>query len=127
MRRGATPPAARLWIMLGCAALIPTSALIPLAPSVGWVLAGAMVVVLAHAAWLANMTSLVVDIVPKPILGTSFGLIAAGSAGGGILMNSLVAGQAKAGNYDPCFLVMAAAHPLALLLIWRLRRLPANT
>ena len=126
VRRGATPPAARLWIMLGCAALIPTSALIPLAPSVGWVLAGAMVVVLAHAAWLANMTSLVVDIVPKPILGTSFGLIAAGSAAGGILMNSLVAGQAKAGNYDPCFLVMAGAHPLALLLIWRLRRQPAQ-
>lgn len=122
VRRGSTPPAARLWIMLACACLVPVSALIPAAGSVPLVLAAVMVVVLAHTAWLANMTSLVVDVVPTRILGTSFGLIAAGSAAGGIAMNALVARAAAAGSYDSCFWVMACAHPLALLLIWRLGR-----
>ncbi len=84
-----------------------------------------MVVVLAHTAWLSNITALVVDLVPERILGTSFGLIAAGSALGGIAMNALVSRITAGGSYDPCFLIFACAHPLALLLIWRLRRLPA--
>jgi ACS family hexuronate transporter-like MFS transporter len=84
-----------------------------------------MVVAYAHTAWLANLTSLVVDITPKRILGTAFGVIACGSVLGGIFMNKLVAWFIANRSYDECFYTMAFVHPVALLFIWRLRKRPA--
>jgi ACS family hexuronate transporter-like MFS transporter len=146
VKRGALPSASRLWVMLTSACLVPLSFLIPSMPTVMTVIVVGMAVCYAHTQWLTNLTSLVVDVMPKRILATSFGVIAAGSALGGIFMNKLVAWfiskdplvlpQALAGNdlirqaaawidanrsYSTCFYVMAAVHPIALLLIWRLR------
>jgi MFS transporter, ACS family, hexuronate transporter len=122
---GRSAPASRLWIMLGCALLVPLSSLTPLMPTVNLAIAVAMVVAMAHTAWLSNITALAVDIVPKRILGTSFGLIACGSALGGMAMNQMVAWMIKNYSYEYCFYLMALAHPTALLLIWRLRRTPS--
>lgn len=91
VKRGQPPAAARLWVMLLSAAMVPLSFLVPALQSVGAVIAIGMCVAYAHTQWLGNMTSLVVDIMPKRILATSFGVIAAGSALGGIFMNKLVA------------------------------------
>jgi ACS family hexuronate transporter-like MFS transporter len=125
IKRGSTPPASRLKIMAISACLVPLSFAVPFAPTLAMVIALGMVVAYAHTAWLANITSLVVDITPKRILGTAFGVIACGSVVGGIFMNKLVAWFIANRSYDECFYTMAFVHPVALLLIWRLRGMPA--
>jgi ACS family hexuronate transporter-like MFS transporter len=121
IKRGVRAPAARLWIMLVSAVLIPVSLFVPFAPTVAAVIALSMVVAYAHTSWLGNLTSLVVDIAPKRILGTAFGVIACGSVLGGILMNETVAWLVTYRSYADCFYIMALLHPIALLVIWKLR------
>lgn len=122
IKRGQSAPASRLWIMLISACLVPLSALVPMVPGVLPVIGLAMIITYAHTSWLVNLTALVVDIVPKTILGTAFGVVAFGSALGGIFMNQLVAALIGQGSYSVCFYIMAFVHPLALLLIWNLRK-----
>jgi ACS family hexuronate transporter-like MFS transporter len=86
----------------------------------GAALAIAMVVVLAHMAWLTNISSLVVDLMPKSAVGTAFGVVAAGSALGGILMNQAVGYLVTYYSYTWCFVAMAFLHPAAWLLLWAL-------
>jgi ACS family hexuronate transporter-like MFS transporter len=149
IKRGGSAPSARLWVMLTSACLVPFSFLIPQMPTVMLVITLAMVVCYAHTQWLTNMTSLVVDIMPKRILATSFGVIAAGSAMGGIFMNKIVAAYISpdpigtpsflAGvdlvgsamtwinahrGYESLFVIMAFVHPIALFVIWGLRKRP---
>ena len=115
----------RLWIMLACAAVVPLAALIPQIDPLWLVLTLGMCAVLAHMAWLINLSALVVDLVPKGSLGTVFGIVAAGSSLGGILMNKAVGAIVTQHSYGPAFYLMAVLHPFALLLLWRLRRRPA--
>jgi ACS family hexuronate transporter-like MFS transporter len=124
IRRGGEVRNARLRTMLGCAVLVPFAPLIALSANNSGVFAVSMVVVLAHTAWLASISTYVVDLVPKPILGTAFGLIAAGSAVGGILMNQAVSWTITHFSYDYCFYAMVGLHPLAFLLLWRFARRP---
>jgi nitrate/nitrite transporter NarK len=98
------------------------------------VFAISMIVVLAHTAWLTSISTYVVDLVPKPILGTAFGFIAAGSAVGGILMNQAVTWTIAQGSYDRCFFAMVVVHPLAFLLVrtfarrpWVIRETPVSS
>jgi ACS family hexuronate transporter-like MFS transporter len=76
-----------------------------------------MLVVLAHMAWLINLSALVVDVVPAKSLGLVFGLVAAGSSVGGMMMNKAVAWVVQAHDYTWCFIAMAVVHPLAWLLL----------
>lgn len=91
IRRGTAPERARLAVMAGCAIVMPLSLLVARAPTATQSLLVASAVVLAHLAWLANITALTVDVVPRASLGSVFGIVAAGSSVGAILMNSLVA------------------------------------
>ena len=122
IKRGVVAPAARLRIMLIGACLVPLSFFVPTAPTVGVVVALGMVVTFAHTTWLSSLTSLVVDIVPRRILGTAFGVIACGSTMGGIFMNQVVAWLIGHRSYNDCFYLMMILHPLALFLIWGLRK-----
>ncbi len=124
IKRGGWPAASRLKVMLVSALLVPCFLLVPQAGS--WPLAIALVAVVAyaHTAWLASLTSLVVDVTPRPILGTAFGVIACGSTLGGMLMNQAVAWTVGQGSYAPCFLVMGLLHPVAFLLIRSLGQRP---
>ncbi len=126
VKRGHAPPDARLRIMLLAACAMPLSATVPFA---GWLwlsLAAGMVIAFAHMAWLINLSSLVVDLVPQRSLATCFGVIATGSALGGMAMNSAVGELAAQGSYTPAFLALALVHPLAIALIWTLRRRAAH-
>ena len=120
IKRGVKPRAARVWIMLISAGLVPLSLCVPFIPSVAGVILVCMLIAYALTAWLSNLTSLVVDLTPQPILGTAFGVIACGSALGGILMNKGVAWLVEHRSYSDCFYLMALVHPLAFLLIWHL-------
>ncbi len=125
IKKQVAPPAARLRVMLVMACLIPLSALVPQVDGLYVVLALGMIIVFAHMTWLINLTSLVVDVIPQRSLATCFGVIAAGSAVGGMLMNAGVGKLVTHFSYTPAFLIMAFAHPLAIFLIWRLRRMPS--
>ena len=122
VRRGRRPGGARLGVMLIGGALVPLAALIPLLPGAPGMIVIAMLAVLGHAAWLASISTYVVDLLPKAILGTAFGFIAAGSALGGILMNQAVTWTITHHDYNFCFYGMLVLHPLAFVLLWRFTR-----
>lgn len=144
IKRGTAPAASRLWVMLGCAALLPLSPLIAMATGLGPTLALTVCTVIAALAWLINLSSIVVDIVPKHSLGTVFSVVATGSTIGGILMNLVVATMVSGPSTKPAgfldqafktlagpvlelvqgrgyaqwFWIMAVLHPLAWLLLY---------
>ncbi len=147
VKRGVAPAASRLWVMLGCACLLPLSPLIASVTGMQAALVLTGVTVCAALAWLINISSLVVDVVPKHSLGTVFSVVAAGSTLGGIIMNTIVAVMVSGPSTKPAgfldqgiktvfggllelvqgagygrwFLIMAFLHPVAWLLLWGLK------
>jgi ACS family hexuronate transporter-like MFS transporter len=141
--RGGAPASSRMWVMLGCACLMPLSPMVAKVAGAQAAMALTVVVVLAALAWLINLSSIIVDVIPKHSLGTVFSVVAAGSTIGGILMNKVVATMVSgpatgpAGFLDQAlssvfgvllesvagkgygwwFLAMAFLHPLAWLLL----------
>jgi ACS family hexuronate transporter-like MFS transporter len=143
VKRGVAPASSRLWVMLGCACIMPLSPFI--AQTAGMTLTMVLTVctVFAALAWLINISSLVVDVVPKHSLGTVFSVVATGSTIGGIIMNMIVATMVSGPStkpagfldqgikaifgpllelvqgrgYAPWFLIMAFLHPLAWLVL----------
>ncbi|HEX7652007.1 MAG TPA: MFS transporter [Verrucomicrobiae bacterium] len=122
IRGGTGAAAARIGCMAVGAALVPWVALVPGLSSTTLVIGLAVVVAAGATMFLGNITSLVVDILPRSILGTAFGVIACGSALGGFFMNKTVAWMIDHHSYDACFYALGVVHPLALILVWRLRR-----
>ena len=122
IKRGHTPASARMWMMLASACVAPLFGLIPWIPPVYGVIALAMLVAYAATSWLSNISALIVDLVPQRILGTSFGLIACGSALGGFFMNKGVAWLIDHRSYNDCFYLLTLVYPLTLLMIWHLRK-----
>ena len=142
--RGMAPARSRMWIMLGCAALMPVSPLISQVTGLNLSMTLAACAVIASLAWLINLSSLVVDLVPQHSLGTVFSVVATGSTIGGIIMNMIVATmvagpsikpdgfldqtiksvfgdlleQVRGHGYGQWFLIMAFLHPVAWLLLW---------
>jgi ACS family hexuronate transporter-like MFS transporter len=143
IKKGATPVASRMWVMLGCALLMPLSPFIASAAGLNISMMLTVCTVLASLAWLINISSLVVDIVPKHSLGTVFSVVAAGSTLGGIAMNMIVASMVtgpstkpagfldkglhvildpvlnlvQGNGYGQWFLIMAFLHPIGWLLL----------
>lgn len=125
IRRGIKPLRARQIWMSCMACLLPLSPLVALLPSERAVLAVAAVIAVAHMAWLVTLTALVLDVFPGAQVSSSAGWIAAGSGLGGILFSEIVAHCIAGIGYLPLFCVMGVLHPLALMLIWRVRAAPA--
>lgn len=123
VRRAQLPANARRWVMGICAAIVPLFiGWVPNLSSIELVFAFSMTVALAHAAWLTCSAALVMDLVSKPLFATTFGFVSAGSALGGILMNSAVSWAVSHYSYVNCFLFMVLLHPIAMLLILRFAR-----
>jgi ACS family hexuronate transporter-like MFS transporter len=118
IKRGCTAPSSRLWAMLACAAVMPLSPLVFHSGSLALSLAFAAVIVLAHLAWLVNISALVIDLMPKPILATAFGVIATGSALGAMLMNKVVAGLVTNYSYAHWFYIAAGLHLVAWSMLY---------
>lgn len=142
--RGIAPARSRMWVMLGCACLMPISPFISQVVGLDLSMTLAACAVIASLAWLINISSLVVDLVPKHSLGTVFSVVATGSTIGGIVMNMIVATmvtgpsskpagfldqavksvfgglleQVQDHGYGQWFLIMAFLHPAAWLLLW---------
>jgi ACS family hexuronate transporter-like MFS transporter len=153
VNRGILPAESRMWVMLACACLMPLSPLIAQVSGMGLSMTLTVCSVFASVAWLTNIGSLVVDIVPKHSIGTVFSVVAAGSTLGGIIMNLIVASMvsgpsAKAAGfldvavmhvvgpvlnlvqgqgYAAWFWIMALLHPIAwiMLKLGRVTRVPS--
>ena len=91
VKKGVAPVKSRLWVMLGCAFIMPLSPLISQVTGLNMAMTITVCAVMASLAWLINISSLVLDVVPRHSLGTVFSIVAAGSTIGGIMMNTIVA------------------------------------
>ncbi len=105
-------------LMLVCAAVVPLSPLAGLVPSALVAVCIASLIALAHMAWLINLSSAIIDQYPASELGKAFGLIAAGSAFGGMLSTEIIAQLVTHHGYVPVFFLMMFLHPAALWLLW---------
>ena len=119
IRRGTAPIIAYRNTMLICAALLPLSPLAGITSSAAVSVGIASVIALAHMAWLITLSSGIIALYPAAQLGKAFGLIAAGSALGGMFSTELVALIVTHYGYLPVFFLMMFLHPLALLLLWK--------
>ncbi len=122
IRRGLPTLRARRVVMTAAACLLPLSPMVALARQAAWTSAFAAVIAFAHLTWMITLTATAVDLFPKNKLGTAFGFISAGSGIGGLLAIELIPHVLHASGYFALFAAMGVLHPIALLLIWRIRQ-----
>lgn len=118
IRAGYSPARSRLMTMAGAAVLAPFGMLIALKIGTGPTLAIGALVAFAHLVFQINIGALVVDLYPMKTVATVFGVIAFGSALGGLLSTQIVGKIASTGVYGPIFLLMGFLHPIAWLIAW---------
>jgi len=119
--RGFAPAASRVRVMAIAALLLPLSPLVPRAPTPILAVLIAATAAFAHMLWQISLSTLVVDLCPKHTLGTVFGIVAAGSGLGGMISTNLIGRLVTAYSYTPVFVMMGFLHPLAFLLVRRLK------
>ena len=120
IRRGLAPARSRLRVMAIAAVLVPLSPLMNHVSSPLAAVGIAAIAAFAHLCWQVALGALIVDLYPKPLVGTVFGLIAAGSGFGGMLSTNLVGQAVTYYSYAPVFVAMGFLHPVAFLTIARL-------
>jgi ACS family hexuronate transporter-like MFS transporter len=121
IKRGLPAVESRKRVMMAAACLLPLSPLVAYAPSAGWAILVAAVVVFAHMTFQATGGALIVDLYASRFVSTAFGLILFGSGLGGIVSTRVVGHLVTAYSYTPVFILMGVMHPLAVLLLWRVR------
>ena len=122
IQRGFAPAASRVRVMAIAAVLLPLSPLVPRVSSPLLAVMIAATAAFAHLAWQTSLSTLVVDLYPKRIVGTVFGIVAAGSGLGGMISTNLIGRLVTHYSYTPVFIGMGFLHPLAFLLIRTLRK-----
>jgi ACS family hexuronate transporter-like MFS transporter len=118
IRRGLDPGIAYRRTMLFSAFAVLVSPLAYLSPGIGMTMLFASVVAMAHMSWLTNLTSTLLEVFSPQQLGRAAGLIAAGSAFGGMLSSEIIAYCLTHGGYRPVFIAMGLMHPIAIVLLW---------
>jgi ACS family hexuronate transporter-like MFS transporter len=118
IRSGVDPGRAYRRTMLCSAAAVLVSPLAYLSPQVSMVILFASIVALAHMSWLINLTSTLLEVFPIEQIGKAAGLIAAGSAVGGMLSSEIIGYFVSHGGYRSVFFIMGWMHPLAIMLLW---------
>lgn len=117
IRKGMAPASSRVRMLTVSALMMPLSPLVAYAPTAIVAVFVASIAAYAHLCWQTSVSTLILDLYPKRLMGTVFGLVAAGSGFGGMLSTNLVGRVVTQVSYTPIFLVMAILHPLAWLLI----------
>jgi ACS family hexuronate transporter-like MFS transporter len=69
-------------------------------------------------AWLINLTSALLEVFPAAQLGKGAGLVASGSALGGMVSSEIIGYFVTHGGYRPVFFLMACMHPIAICVLW---------
>ena len=122
IRKGIMPARTRVRLMVVSALLLPFSPLVAVAPTAWVAVFIASLATFGHLSWQTSLSSLILDLFPKPLVGTVFGIVAAGSGLGGLLSTGLVGFSVTHYSYAPVFLAMGILHPIALFLIVPMRR-----
>ena len=122
--RGRRPIAARLTVMLPCAAVMPLSLAINNVTAQWQVIGLICAVTFAHMAWKTNQTTLTNDIYPKATIGTVSGILALGTGLGGTLFTWMTGYCIEWFGYGWIFLLMGLLHPLSFLVTSSLVRRP---
>jgi ACS family hexuronate transporter-like MFS transporter len=117
IRRGIIPARARVRVMTASALLLLSSPFVAIAPSAWTAVLIASIATFGHLSWQTSLSSLILDLYPRRLVGTVFGIVAAGSGLGGLLSTGLVGYAVTHYSYAPVFVAMGIFHPLALLLI----------
>lgn len=118
IRHGLDPRTAYRRSMICSAVLVVISPLAWFSPSAVVTIIIASVVALAHMAWLINLTSVLLEVFPLAQVGKAAGMVAFGSAMGGMISSEIIAYCVTHGGYRPVFFLMGIMHPLALALLW---------
>lgn len=118
IRHGTEPGRAYRTTMLCSAVAVLVSPLAYVMPGIAMVILFASIVAFAHMSWLTNLTAALLEIFPLAQLGKAAGLIAAGSALGGMFSSEIIGYLVTHGGYRPVFLIMGCMHPLAIALLW---------
>ena len=121
IKKGASPASSRVRMMTISAMLLPLSPLVAYAPTPLLAVLVAGIAAFAHLSWQTSLSTLIVDLYPKRLMGTVFGLVAAGSGLGGMLSTNLVGRVVTNFSYTPIFIAMAFLHPIGWLLIRKIR------
>lgn len=118
IRRGIEPGRAYRLAMSSSAAAVLCSPLAYFAPGIATTMLFASIVAMAHMAWLINLTSALLEVFPPTQLGKGAGLVASGSALGGMVSSEIIGYFVTHGGYRPVFFLMACMHPLAICILW---------
>ena len=121
IRRGLSPASSRVRMMALSVVLLPLSPLVAFSPTALLAVLVAAIAAFGDLSWQTSLSTLLVDIYPKRLLGTAFGIVAAGSGLGGMLSTNLVGRVVTNFSYTPLFIAMGLLHPLAWLLIRKIR------
>lgn len=114
-----SPVGARLAVMLPAAACMLLLTTVPLMHSTASAVTVLAFLALCHMVWMTNITTLPLDLFPHEMATTVQGMIGAGSALGGLLSAALISRTIHGHGYTPVFLMLAAMHPLAAMLLVR--------
>jgi len=113
---------------MACSAmLVPLSPIATVHASPYLAIAIGAIVAMAHMCWLINLGALIVELFPPSQIATAFGLIAAGSALGGMVFSEIIGYVVTHHGYFPLFWIMACLHPVALAVMWTSARPAGQT
>jgi len=118
IRRGIEPGRAYRYAMSFSVIAVLCSPLAYLASSIVITMLFASIVAMAHMAWLTNLTSTLLEVFPPAQLGKGAGLVASGSALGGMVSSEIIGYFVTHGGYRPVFFLMACMHPIAICILW---------
>ena len=109
---------ARLRVIVGTAAVMALSFLIPLMPGTVWPLPLASLFAGCVMMFMASCVTLPLDLFPSHALGPAQGLIGMGGSIGGFITTGLIGSVlTKHHSYDALFTSMSFLHPLAAILL----------
>jgi ACS family hexuronate transporter-like MFS transporter len=84
-------------------------------------------VVFAQVGWQTLSMVLAFNYFSSEIAATAWGIACAGSGLGGLVSTNFIGHTITSFSYSPVFFALAVLHPLALLLLWRIRAERAAT
>lgn len=122
VRRGWSPMKAR-GALLACVGLLsPLGAFVGLAPQTATAIAVTCLIACLTQVWSTNTATLSADLFPANERSTVMGMMGTAGALGGILFAQALGWTISSFGYGSAFLLAAVLHPLAVLLLFLLKR-----
>lgn len=124
VRRGAAAPRARLVVLIGVGCLAPLGAFSGTVSSTGAALAIVSMVAFLCLCWSTNTATLAGDLFSQQEIGAVAGMMGTAGSLGGLLFSQVLGRGIAQFGYPAAFMMAAALHPLAAIILIALLRLP---